>query len=97
MNDLVDKIIIKYKNNYIEEDKIFLKMEVILEEGEEEEKEEKEEEEEEKEEEKEDENNKGCCMNIQLLEHEKERYYLLEFIRTKGEIEEYYKIFGFRK
>ena len=51
MNDLVDKIIIKYKNNYIEEDKIFLKMEVTLEE------EEKKEEKEEKE--KEDENNKN--------------------------------------
>ena len=82
MNDLADKIIIKYKNNYIEEDKIFLKMEVTLEE--EEKKEEKE---------KEDENNKDCCMNIQLLEHEKDRYYLLEFIRTKGEIEDYYKYF----
>ena len=34
MNDLADKIIIKYKNNYIEEDKIFLKMEVTLEEEE---------------------------------------------------------------
>ena len=32
-------------------------------------------------------------MNIQLLEHEKDRYYLLEFIRTKGEIEDYYKYF----
>ena len=82
MNDLADKIIIKYKNNYIEEDKIFLKMEVTLEEKEEIEKKEKE-----------DENNKDCCMNIQLLEHEKDRYYLLEFIRTKGEIEDYYKYF----
>ena len=78
MNDLADKIIIKYKNNYIEEDKIFLKMEITLEE---------------EEKEKEDENNKDCCMNIQLLEHEKDRYYLLEFIRTKGEIEDYYKYF----
>ena len=77
MNDLADKIIIKYKNNYIEADKIFLKMEVTLEE----------------EKEKEDENNKDCCMNIQLLEHEKDRYYLIEFIRTKGEIEDYYKYF----
>ena len=77
MNDLADKIIIKYKNNYIEEDKKFLKMEVTLEE----------------EKEKEDENNKGCYMNIQLLENEKDRYYLLEFIRTKGEIEDYYKYF----
>ena len=84
MNDLADKIIIKYKNNYIKEDKTFLKMEVTLEEEEEEKKEEKE---------KEDENNKDCCMNIQLLEHEKDRYYLLEFIRTKGEIEDYYKYF----
>ena len=82
MNDLADKIIIKYKNNYIEEDKIFLKMEVTLEE-----------EKEEEEKEKEDENNKGCCMNIQLLEQEKDRYYLLEFIRTKGEIEDYYKYY----
>ena len=77
MNDLADKIIIKYKNNYIEEDKKFLKMEVTLEE----------------EKEKEDENNKGCYMNIQLLENEKDRYYLLEFIRTKGEIEDYYKYY----
>ena len=77
MNDLADKIIIKYKNNYIKEDKKFLKMEVTLEE----------------EKEKEDENNKGCYMNIQLLENEKDRYYLLEFIRTKGEIEDYYKYF----
>ena len=77
MNDLADKIIIKYKNNYFEADKIFLKMEVTLEE----------------EKEKEDENNKGCYMNIQLLENEKDRYYLLEFIRTKGEIEDYYKYY----
>ena len=81
MNDLADKIIIKYKNNYIKEDKKFLKMEVTLEE----------------EKEKEDENNKGCYMNIQLLENEKDRYYLLEFIRTKGEIEDYYKIFSRNK
>ena len=38
MNDLADKIIIKYKNNYIKEDKKFLKMEVTLEEEEEEKK-----------------------------------------------------------
>ena len=64
MNDLADKIIIKYKNNYIEEDKIFLKMEVTLEV--EEKKEEKE---------KEDENNKDCCMNIQLFSRNKKNYF----------------------
>jgi len=48
--------------------------------------------EEENEEENEEEENKSCSMDIELFEYEDGRH-LLEFLRTGGEIPEYYENF----
>ena len=95
MNSLAEKIFNINNNNYIEADKKNLKMKVIFEKEEDEiECEEKKEENKiENEENKiEDESNKECEMDIELFEYENGGY-LLEFLRTEGDIQEFYDHF----
>ena len=95
MNSLAEKIFNINNNNYIEADKKKLKMKVIFEKEEDEiECEEKKEENKiENEENKiEDESNKECEMDIELFEYENGGY-LLEFLRTEGDIQEFYDHF----
>ena len=95
MNSLAEKIFNINNNNYIEADKKNLKMKVIFEkeENEIENEEKKEENKIENEENKiEDESNKECEMDIELFEYENGGY-LLEFLRTEGDIQEFYDHF----
>ena len=86
MNSLVKEINKKFSDKcFISESKEQLKFEIIFENNENEG-------EEENEEEKEDEDNKNCTMDIELFEYEDGRH-LLEFLRTGGEIPEYYENF----
>ena len=86
MNSLVKEMNKKFLNKcFISGEKEQLKFEVTFENDENEG-------EEENEEENEEEENKSCSMNIELFEYEDGRH-LLEFLRTGGEIPEYYENF----
>ena len=87
MNSLVKEINKKFLNKcFISESKEQLKFEVIFE------KDYVEEEEDEEKEENEEEENNNSSMDIELFEYEDGRY-LLEFLRTGGQIPEYYEHF----